>query len=81
MHYRDAKLVLKAYTLGHQKKTSDGIKGVTQTPIKASAVHTPRQVAPAKRLAMENWLQRNGAITTKQNPGLLPVFPGKTALY
>jgi hypothetical protein len=77
--FQDAKPVLKAYTFRKRREIFDWISELTRTLIEASAVHTLRQAATARRLAVETWLQRNGLITVSQNPKVLPIFPEKTA--
>lgn len=77
--FQDAKLALKAYTLRKRREIFDWINALAQTLIEVWAVHTQRQVATTRRLAVETWLQRNGVITITQNPKVLPIFPEKTA--
>jgi len=77
--FQDAKPALKAYTLRKRREIFDWINELTQTLIEVSAVHTQRQAATARRLAVETWLQRNGVITITQNQKVLPIFPEKTA--
>jgi transposase InsO family protein len=77
--FQDAKVALQAYTLRKRKEVFDGINELTRTLIQGSAVHTPRQAATARRLAVETWLQRNGVITITQNQRVLPIFSEKNA--
>jgi len=77
--FQDAKLALKAYTLRKRREIFDWINGLAQTLIEVWAVQTQRQVATARRLAVETWLQTNGVITITQSPRVLPIFREKTA--
>jgi len=77
--FQDAKPALQAYTLRKRREIFDWINELTQTLIEVSAVHTQRQAATARRLAVETWLQRNGVITITQNKKVLPIFPERTA--
>ena len=77
--FQDAKPALKAYTLRKRREIFEWINELTRTLVQVLAVHTQRQVATAKRLAVETWLQRNGVIAVTQNRKVLPIFPEKTA--
>jgi len=77
--FQDAKPGLKAYTLRKRREIFAWINELTRTLVQVSAVHTQRQVATARRLAVETWLQRNGVITVTQNRKVLPIFLQKTA--
>jgi transposase InsO family protein len=77
--FHQAKPALKVYTLRKRKETLDWINELTRALIQVSAVHTQRQVATARRLALETWLQRNGVITITRNQKVLPISPEKTA--
>jgi transposase InsO family protein len=77
--FHEAKSALKAYTLRKRREIFDWINELTRALTQVSAVHTQRQAATARRLAMETWLQRNGVITITQNQKVLPIFPEKTA--
>jgi transposase InsO family protein len=77
--FQDAKPALKAYTLRKRREIFDWINELTRALVQVSAVHTQRQVETARRLAVETWLQRNGALTITQNQKVLPIFPEKTA--
>jgi len=77
--FQDAKPLLRAYTFRKRREIFDWISELTRTLIEVSAVHTLRQAATARRLAVETWLQRNGLITVSQNSKVLPIFPEKTA--
>lgn len=77
--FQDAKPALKAYTLCKRKEIFAWINELTRSLIEVSAVYTQRQVATARRLAVETWLQTNGVITITQNRKVLPIFPEKTA--
>jgi transposase InsO family protein len=77
--FQDAKPALQAYTLRKRREIFDWIHELTRALVQVSAVHTQRQVATARRLAVETWLQTNGVITITQNQKVLPVFPEKTA--
>jgi hypothetical protein len=65
---------LKVDTLRKRKETFDWINELTMTLIRVLAVHTQYRAETARRLAVENWLQRNGVITITQNKKVLPVF-------
>ena len=67
--FQDAKPALKAYTLRKRREIFEWINELTRTLVQVLAVHTQRQVATAKRLAVETWLNRK----------VLPIFPEKTA--
>ncbi len=77
--FQDAKVALKTYTLRKRREIFDWINDLTWALVQVSAVYTQRQVATARRLAVETWLQRNGVITVTQNQKVLPIFPEKTA--
>ena len=77
--FHQAKPALKVYTLRKRKETLDWINELTRLLIRAWAVRTPRQAETARRLAVETWLRRNGAITVTQNQKVLPVFAEKLA--
>ncbi len=77
--FQDAKPALQAYTLRKRREVFDWINELTRALIRVSAVHTQRQVATARRLAVETWLQANGVITITQYQKVLPVFSKKTA--
>jgi len=77
--FQDEKVALQAYTLRKRKEVFDSINELTRALIQVSAVHTPRQAATARRLAVETWLQRNGVITITQNQRVLPIFSEKNA--
>jgi hypothetical protein len=69
-----AKPAMKAYTRRKRKETFDWINELTRKLIRAWSVHTQREAETARRLAVETWLQRNGAITVVRNKKVLPVF-------
>jgi hypothetical protein len=77
--FQDAKPALKGYTLRRRKEIFDWINEPTRTPIHVWAAHTHRQAQTARRLAVETWLQENGAITITQNTKVLLVFLQKFA--
>jgi transposase InsO family protein len=77
--FQDAKSALKAYTLRKRREIFDWINELTRALIQVSAVHTQRQVATARRLAVETWLHRNGVITITQNKKVLPVLLEQSA--
>jgi transposase InsO family protein len=77
--FQDAKPALQAYTLRKRREVFDWINELTRALIRVWAVHTQRQVATARRLAVETWLQTNGVITITQNKKVLPIFSEKTA--
>jgi transposase InsO family protein len=77
--FHDARPILQAYTLRKRREIFDWINELTRALIQVSAVHTQRQVATARRLAVETWLQTNGVITITQNQKVLPILPEKTA--
>jgi transposase InsO family protein len=77
--FRDAKRVMKTYTLRKRKETFDWIQELTWMLIQSRRVHSPHQAETARRLAVETWLQRNGVITITQNTKVLTVFLDKFA--
>jgi transposase InsO family protein len=77
--FHQAKPALKGYTLRKRKETFDWINELTRELVRVSVVHNQRQVATARRLAVETWLQKNGVITITQNQEVLPIFSKKTA--
>lgn len=77
--FQNAKSTMKVYTLRKRKETFDWINELTRELVQVSAVHTQRQAATARRLAVETWLQRNGVITITQNQKVLPISSEKTA--
>ena len=77
--FQDAKPALQAYTLRKRKEVFDWINELTRVLIQVSAVHTQRQAATARRLAVETWLQTNGVITITQNQTVLPIFSENNA--
>jgi len=77
--FQDAQPARKVYTLRKRREIFDWISDLTWALVQVSAVYTQRQVATARRLAVETWLQRNGVITVTQNRKVLPIFPQKTA--
>jgi len=72
--FQDARQALKAYTRRKRREVFDEINDLTRTLIRARAVYTQRQAEVVRRLAVETWLQSNGAITITQNRKVLPVF-------
>lgn len=72
---QDAKPALRAYTLRRRRETFDWIDELTRILIEVWAVHTQRQVHTVRRLAVENWFQRNGVITITQNKKSVTCFP------
>jgi hypothetical protein len=72
--FQDARPALKAYTRRRRREIFEEINELTRTLLQARAVHTQRQAEAARRLAVETWLQSNGAITITQNRKVLPVF-------
>jgi hypothetical protein len=79
--FQDARPARQAYTRRTRREIFDRINALTRTLIQARAVHTQRQAETARRLAVENWLQRNGVITITQNKKVLPVCLKQIAHY
>ena len=60
--------------LRKRKESLHWINELTSLLARVWAVRTLRQAETARRLAVETWLQRSGAVTVSQNPKVLPVF-------
>jgi len=75
--FRDAKPALKMYTLRKCREILDWINELSRLFMHVFAVHTQHQVATARSLAMETWLQRSAVITITQNKRVLSIFPEK----